>query len=281
MKTPGIQTAQKLIGIGVLLLTMLPNSRAVSTLPFYEPFGEYAEDENLGSARTNQTSGKVWIFGNTATDSSAKITTNAALSYPGLPAEPNPFPKGIRANGKGKNRGVAFTEQTKGSVYASFLMQVTTSPESPRMIACLSSTNQGIGISTPAAGVYVDASGRLVLTKHREVQQPSLADAPTTKTAVTNKVNLVVISYTFNPDRSSNDVVSLWLNPTALGDNSKVPPPTMTCSTGDNATTLQGFVYMAPKINPSIGLDVDEIRVATDWAGVTSGTSSGRARSSK
>ena len=269
------------MAIGALLLAALPNSRAACTLPFYEPFGEYAEDENLGSARTNQSSGKIWTFGNTATDSSAKITANAALSYPGLPAEPNPFPKGIRANSIGKNRGVAFTEQTAGTVYASFLMQVTTLPEGPRIIACLSSTNQGVGVATPVAGVFVDTAGRLVLAKHCESRQPPPTNAPTTKVSVTNKVSLVVFSYTFNPDRSTPDVVSLWLNPTSLGDNSKVPPPTLTCSTGANAHTVQGFAYMAPTASFRIGLDMDEIRVATDWAGATSGTTFVRPKNSK
>ncbi len=131
MKILRIKKTQKFIGIGSLLLLLLPSAWAVSTLPFYEPFGEYAELENLGSSHTNQTSGKVWTFGNTVGESSAKITTNAALSYPGLPGDTNPQPKGVRANGIGKNRGTVFTEQTKGSVYASFLLQITANPADP------------------------------------------------------------------------------------------------------------------------------------------------------
>ncbi len=78
-----------------------------------------------------------------------------------------------------------------------------------------------------------------------------------------------MLSYTFNPNRGSNDVVSLWLDPTSLGDDSKVPTPTITYSAGTNATIIQSFVYMSPSATSKIGLNMDEIRVATDWAGVT------------
>lgn len=281
MKTFTIQTTQKFIGVGSLILLLLPSAWAASTLPFYEPFGEYTENENLGSTLSNQISGKVWTFGNSVTASSAKITSDAALSYPGLPEDPNPHPKGIRANNTGKNRGVVFAEQTKGSIYASFLLRVTTIPANPRIIASLSCSSTGTGTPTPNAGVYVDASGRLTLTKDSKAQEAPPEDAPTTKTSVTNKVNLVVLSYTFNPNRSSNDVVSLWLNPSSLGDNSKIPAPTITCSAGNNATNIQSFVYMAPSVTPRIGLDMDEIRVATDWAGVTSAASASQTRRSK
>ncbi len=85
--------SQKLIGIGSLLLLMLLSGRAqivfIGSGTNYEPFSEWKQNEFLGTNDgTGDTSGTVWGFGDSVTGSSARITTNAALSYLGLMPDP-------------------------------------------------------------------------------------------------------------------------------------------------------------------------------------------------
>ena len=121
-----IQTniVRKLAGVcGLLILAHAANAQF--TFPVYEPFSEYAEDEELG---TNGSSGNVWSAGSSTSASSSLITAAAALSYPGLPADPGSTPRGLRSTTTAtsvKYRHAPFTSQSSGTVYCSFLLEVT------------------------------------------------------------------------------------------------------------------------------------------------------------
>lgn len=263
MKSFRTQLTQKLIGIAGVFLLMLPSARAqIQTLPFYEPFGEYSENEYFGAVGS---SGDVWTLGGTATPSSAKITTNAALSFFGLQGDTNAAPKGVKSSAiSNKNRGVVFTAQTNGSVYASFLLQMLTNPTAPRIITCLSSASSSAGIPPVNLGVYVDAWGHLILTKNNNPQSDPPYDAPMTSPLIESNTYLVVIRYTFNPG-TDDDEVALWLNPTHLGDGYNVSTPDITYSNGTDATVIQSLAYMCPTASPIATFNWDEVRIATNW----------------
>ena len=91
---------------------------------------------------------------------------------------------------------------------------------------------------------------------------------------------MLVIAYTFVPGATTNDVLSLWLDPFQLGNNSTIPAPALTTTNytgaGADSTTVQGVVVYAPSSTPAMQTFYDEIRVDNNWAGVTpSGPSPG------
>src|SRR5262249_12291711 len=121
------------VGLPALLAQ---TARAVSTLPFYEPFSTaYTENEPLGGT----TSSNVWDQGNSATGSSGHIRSNSFLAFVGLSVSNGSG--GISAStGAGKNRGADFTPQNSGSVYVSFLLMLSNYPAvTPRAFAGLTS----------------------------------------------------------------------------------------------------------------------------------------------
>jgi autotransporter-associated beta strand protein len=251
-----------------LTLFLSQTARAASTLPFYEPF-YYSEGEALGTNGTPPptTSGTVWDQGNSATGSSARIRTNAALSYVSLVTSNTS--SGLAAStGTGKNRGLDFTSQSSGTVYVSFLLQLSNYPAvSPRAFAGLAS-GTGTG-PTPSATVLVDPLGRLGVAKNAW----GPASSGLTYALSSNVTYLVVMRYKFNTSSASDDEVALWLNPTSLGNNANVPPPTVTTISGADVNSLQTFYYLASSstanFNVIFPFSIDEIRIGTSWADVT------------
>src|SRR5262245_51081959 len=92
-------------------------------LPFYEPFPVgYAEGGNLGAG----TSLTLWHFGNSATSSSARTATTAALGYPQLTTD-TASSKGIASRPAGagaKDRGVSLSIPPNTTLYASCIFNV-------------------------------------------------------------------------------------------------------------------------------------------------------------
>jgi hypothetical protein len=119
----------KSVWLLALALALQP-VHAAFTLPLYEPFA-YTNFEALGvGSATVGGSFTNWGWGNTPGGSSAHITNTAALSYPGMPLDPNTSdpltPRGLLSNnGTGKNRGANFTTPvTNVTLYASFMLNL-------------------------------------------------------------------------------------------------------------------------------------------------------------
>ena len=239
---------------------------AASSLPLYESFPlTYANNARLRDLAS-------FDAGNSA--GSGSNLTNfwaAGLSYPGLLTDTNSG--GCLANGtpsSGRDAGIQIVPNltlaaTNPTLYASFLLNVTTLPTSTNLLLMFAS-NTGGG-STPVAGVCVDNSGKLWLMKN------SATPTTNTTTAITaNATNLIVLRYQFNA--TDNDEVALWLNPATHGNDSAIPNPTLTTTNGTDATTIAAIdLCHRTTSGTAVGATgtklMDEIRVATNWAGVT------------
>ncbi len=237
-------------------------------LPFYEPFSEWGQNEVLGQAGS---SGNVWSYGDNATSLGAKITTNAALGYFGLAPDTNSPQKGLRSHSDYAldARGAPFTPVTNGTVYASFLLNVKTNPMANVVFVALSGASSGTNC-TPFSGVYIDSLRRLTISKNSS--SFSAGGPPYTAPLITNSTYLVVLRYKFNPD-TGVDEFALWLNPTSLGNDSVIPAPTISTTDGANMPIIQSFAYVYPSSwyyeDDTLAFSMDELRVATNWAGVT------------
>lgn len=113
----------------------------------------------------------------------------------------------------------------------------------------------------------MDTQNRLMVAKNSSTPAPA-----TTYGLALSNTYLLVLRYKYNPGSSSDDSVDLWLNPTSLGNDAMMPAPTLS-TTNNNDVAAFGSVAYFQEIavaNNGVGLYfIDEIRVATNWAGVT------------
>ncbi|MEY4918058.1 MAG: hypothetical protein RL616_1971, partial [Verrucomicrobiota bacterium] len=256
------------IGLSVLLALLVPSARALSTLPFYESFPtNYAE----GSALTVSPAATVWDSGNGAGAGAVTVASAAALSSSGLVTSNGS--RGLVLTGtpsSNRDRGASFTSQTLGAgnpvVYVSFLFNVQVPATTNRLVGYLrSDTSQG----TPHAGIFLDESNQLSVSKN------SLTPAAANTSALNNnQTYLVVLRYKWISAVGGDDEVALWLNPGSLGvAEGLVPTPTISTTSGSDLATMASFMIgnrSAAGDGTASGTQwMDEVRVATNWAGVT------------
>ncbi len=169
-----------------------------------------------------------------------------------------------------------FTQVTNGSVYASFLLNVRSNPVSTRVFLGMGggSTNTGSTGLTPYCALYLDQFGNLSISKYNNdvnVVTPPLG-SPSVPVVLSNTY-LVVLRYTFstNTEIVGNEF-DLWLNPSPIGDDNNVPPPTISTTSGTDLPFIQSFLYICPSIlasSYSLLFFMDELRVGTNWSAVT------------
>ena len=272
--------ARKFFTTLAALWLMVVSAHATSVLPFYESFPtNYAE----GSALTVSPASTVWDSGNGAGAGAVTVASAAALSGVGGLLTSNSSRGLVLAGTPGSNRdrGASFTSQTLGVanpvVYVSFLLNVQVSASSNRLVAYLrSDTSQG----TPHAGIFLDASNRLSLSKNNLTPA-----APVTAALTNSQTGLVVLRYKWISAATGDDEVALWLNPGNLAvAEGLVPTATLTTTNGTDLSTLTSLMIgnrSAAGAGTATGTQwLDELRVGLTWADVTptGGTSAPTAR---
>jgi pectate lyase len=258
---------RKLFLAAAFILFFFHNARAVSSLPFYEPFpSSYSGVIGTGA------SASIWSIGNTGSTGGAVVFNfgDGELTYPNLF---NPYSDSqslyiYDTPPSNRNKGAPFTPQVLSSsnrtVYASFLMEIFSPPTSSRLFVALSSTGSG---TTPSvsAGVWLDPANHILISKNSNATPTA-----TNYVDVSFGTHLVVLRYKWNPSLN-DDEVALWVDPPALGiDEGSVPVPPATTTTGVDVSTIQSiWIVHTTAANLAADLIVDEFRVATNWAGVT------------
>lgn len=220
----------------------------------------------------------LWSQGGGNGNGSPLIVGVAGLSYAGLgdPGAPQSAGVYFRTNNTtgGRSRGAVFTTLTSGTAYASFLLNVESAPKTNnRLMVILSSVTSGQPTGGPL-GIWVTTNGNLALTK--SANQPNPPAAPPTPLAVTASplsvgTHLVVARYTFNGG-TDDDEVAVWVDPLAATfsvSEGSVPAPTLSGTTGTDATQISSFFVFHPSTEEPAGFILDEFRVGTTWANVT------------
>ena len=253
---------------------LLPQVRGQnqSPLPFYEPFpSTYLNNEYLGSTNgvTGSTSGgvsgAVWDFGNGLSSSCARVQSNAALEYPGLTnidaiSQSLGVASYYKDSGSTKDRGAALVIPANTTLYASCLLNFQNlTNATPQPIFGLSTSSSGSSVGGGAV-IYYSRQGVLQVAKNSTTPATN-----TTYTLATSNTYLVVLRYKFNP--GSPDQVDLWIDPTSLGNDATMPPPTFTTTNNANVTSFGSVGYYEQALPTVVFLD--EVRVATNWSGVT------------
>jgi autotransporter-associated beta strand protein len=262
------------------------NARAQFTWPVYEPFGEYTnvfvtnngtmDVTNIYLLGDDASSSNYWNFGNG--NSYWEVTNGAAMSWPGLVGDPNPNPKGIQEipeNTTSADKGATFTPQVGTNIYASFLLnyQDNGGATGNRSIFNIV-TNAVVGSSD----THIFAS--VWLTPDYGIEIDKNVDGGGTLTSevglATNAPVLIVVRY--KVVAGGNDEFDLWVNPGGLGNNGLIPTPTLSTTNGPNLTPGFNGVELSQRLEGGNYWEnvfqIDEIRLANDWATVTPATTS-------
>ena len=259
--------ARHLRPVIIFAILLSCTSKAASSLPLYEPF-DYPTFLLLGQGDTTN----IWSIGNTGTSAGAFIDTSSTLTYSGL-ANPTGGELYIASSpSSNRHKGAPFApqffSQTNRSLYASFLMnlQSPVATESSRLFAGFSTVGSGTGPSG-LTGVWLDSSNSLLISKN-STSTPSTVGTPP---VIEGDTHLVVLRYKYRTSAVSDDEVALWLDPPFLGvDEDHVPLPDIAMTAGFDVALLQSFwIYHPNNAATAMWMLLDEVRVATNWAGVT------------
>ena len=222
-----------------------------TALPLYE-----AIDYTSGVGLQTQTG---WTALNTGDD---LLISTGSLSYSGLQESAG---NKVTFDGLGIDAVTTYTDQLTGTVYASFLLNVTA-------LGTLDATNggyfSGLAESTTlfGAAIWTRLSGAgYNIGLSPRTSTSSIAWSPDAYSL--NSTVLVVIAYEI-VDGTANDIVKMWINPTP---GAVEPAATLTATNtgGTDLTKLTRFLIRQDSATETPSIEMDEIRIATSWAEVT------------
>jgi pectate lyase len=248
---------------GLFSVLLVQNARA--TLFFTDQFN-YTDGANLGAVTGG--GGTTWNLASSDV-SQIKVSTAATLSSPSGFAAASGLGVAVTPTGSRKATGVPFNGDTGlpvgdgNVVYASFLLNVQTLPASGNLrVAYLhnSAASQG-GIE-----IVVSSTGQV------GIQKKGSGTAFVSGTPVASPgTHLVVMRYLF---QSASDEVAVWVDPDT-GNYGVNPAPASgafaatTSGGSDMSAAITHFLIESAAVTGPV-FWMDEVRVGTTWADVTS-----------
>ncbi len=205
-------------------------------------------------------SSNVWSRVNTG---DSILVTSGSLNYAGL--QPSIGNK-VTYGGAGTDYYTAYSSQTSGTVYCSFLLNITA-------LGSLNTTGgYTIGLldgttSNFAATVWLRLSG----ANFNIGINPRTTTANTVWLPNTLSVNTTYLVVIANKIISgiTNDSVKIWLNPISFG-GSEPPYSSIAANAGTDLTSFQRVFLRQDAASATPGtIQIDEMRVGTTWASVT------------
>jgi hypothetical protein len=256
-----------------LALELAAASASAATL-VAEPFNYATGDLHLNVAPN----GNTWYSSATNGTADRVQVVSGSLSYPGLaPSTGN----SVSFGDSGRTDRLAFTSQNSGTVYYSFLLNITdltSTAATGGAIVGFNNTAQTSGTDDSAANptnivtrtvikpITGNTTYQIGLNKVSGTAGDFLFDSGTFNI---NQTYLIVGSYTFIAGLT-NDESKLWVNPSAGTFGAGSAPATVLSQTlGTDNTVVATFILrQIDNIVPS-GVQIDELRVGTTWADVT------------
>ncbi len=223
------------------------------TLPNHDPLN-YTVAQSL----VTQTG---WTLLNGAT--SDLLISSGSLNFAGLPASTG---NKLSFSSTGEDAAKLFTQQTTGTVYYSFILNVTALGLLNATGGYFTSLTEGAPTPTNFGGtvwVRSDGAGYNIGINPRTTAANTVWSSGTT---ATNTNIFVVISYQI-VSGTTNDVVKMWINPTP---GSSLPAPTLSATnTGTDLLNLNRILIRQDDAAATPFVEMDELRIGTTWADVT------------
>ncbi len=225
-----------------------------------EPFN-YTPDPVNGIA---QQSGGTWVRINSG---DSMLIASGNLSYPGLPASTG---NKVTYDGSGSDNYTGYTAQTTGSVYYSFILNIsslstlgTTGSYFISLVQAASSTAYGGAIwsrlSSTAGKFNIGVS-----TRSNSTVSWLAADLdPGTSYFIVASYDIIA--------GTANDVARIWLNTGAIGAAEPAPDATSVAGTDLSTAGVGRILLRQDNATNTPFVEVDELRVGTTWADVTPG----------
>ncbi len=252
-----MRTFTRLFAMCAMLALLSPAIWGQVTLPHYDGF-DYPALSMLGGQGgwLGINSGDtVWI-------------AEGNLSFPGFPASTG---NKITFDGAGQDQVLRFDSTATGIVYFSFLVKVTD-------VGGLTTTGgyfvgfyQTSTSATTGAPVYIRTDGSDI-----DFGIAGRLTAPISWSTIKSvgTTYLLVGAYQF-VDGTTNDSVKLWIDPDALTFGGVEPEPTLTAvNTLTDMTSVVRFMIRQDAATLTPFIELDELRLGTTWADVTSGSGS-------
>lgn len=195
------------------------------------------------------------------------LTVNATgLTYSGSPSSGVGF--GVNMTTSGQDVAKTFTAINSGSIYNSFFLNVSAAQATGDYMEGLMTGTTG----SPAFAlrVYIRSSGAGFVIGCSKGGAAATYDA-TVRSFGT--VYLVVAKYTYNTGNTTDDVVSLWIEP-GLGGAEGVPTITNGVGSADAAAAgITGTFIRQGTAGSASTQEIDGIRTGVTWAEVTPSSS--------
>ncbi len=191
------------------------------------------------------------------------LTAEGSLTYPGYPLS-GIGNMAVVTGGSGSREDVnlGYTSQTSGSVFNSFLVNVTAAATSGGVFFYVGPNP----IATSFRGrVFVkdDGTGNLVFGLAQSSSNPIY----TTNTYAYNTTYLLVMEYKFVPTAANDDTVKLYINPSLAGNTPPQADISYVLSTISADLAQIGTVGLAQNTQ-AYSVKVDGIRVTTGWSDI-------------
>ena len=220
------------------------------TLPHHDPI-----NYTVGQGLQTQTG---WTSLNSG---DALLISSGNLTYAGLSTATG---NKVTFDGAGIDAAKLFTQQNSGTVYYSFLLNITSLGSLNTTGGYFTSFNEGTG-SNFGGTVWLRSDG----AGFDVGINPRTTAANTVWSTGTQSINttlFVVVSYQIVAG-SSNDIVNLWINPTP---GSSMPAVTLTATnSGTDLANLNRILLRQDGTTSTPFVEMDELRVGTTWADVT------------
>lgn len=232
---------------------------AQASLPLYEPF-----DYPAGNLFGNVLDGTAWTRTGSHTVAPIQIA-GGSLNYAGLPASGGS--KAVLVNGNNyEDLGLDVAGQSSGTVFASFILNVTYPGNGANGDAIFHFSSAGTGATDYRSLLYVKYGS--TMSKFRLGIQASPLSTPV-YTAAEYDVGtpvFVAVGYEFVAG-SGNDKSSVWVNPPLK--QSTPPTPSLQQTVTQELTTLGRVCLRQGQSSSSLNVEFDELRVSASWADVT------------
>ena len=242
------------------LLCLLATSLAgIGQQLFFEPFN-YTPDATNGLF--TQSAG-LWTRINTG---DSILVTSGSLTYPGLAASTG---NKVSYDNAGADYYTSFTSQTTGTVYGSFILNIS-SITATTSGGYFTSFIQDASTSSFGGAVWV-RSGTTAGKYNIGISTRSNS----TVSWLTNELDpgtsyFIVFAYEMIAG-AANDVAKIWLNTTAIGGTEPAPDATAVPSTIDLTSVARVLLRQDNTTNMPFFVQLDEYRIGTTWASVTPG----------
>ena len=238
--------------LGILFLVLLLSGKIMGQVLLTENFSY-----TTGTALTGQGS---WANASGAGTNNLTVS-GSGLTYAGSTMSGIGLSLPMTTNGEDDVKLLS-SSVSSGSVYASFLIKVSAAATGDHSIGLSTGTTGSPGF---AARVYIKSTTGGFYFGCSKGSATTTYETGTART--TGTTYLVVVKYTYNTGNSTDDVVSLWVNP-SLGATEGTALITTGAGSTDNAT-ITGFYLRQGTAGSSPTQEVDGILVGTTWASVT------------